>query len=47
MSAIRWLIVVACVVLVILLLSFARGERQRGEDTPEAAGIVLSIGSFE
>ena len=36
----RWLIVMVCVVLVVLLLAFARGERQRGEDVPEASGIA-------
>jgi hypothetical protein len=37
----RWLIVALCVVLVVLLLAYARGERQRGQDVPEASAIVL------
>ncbi len=28
---VRWLIVAVCVVLVVLLIAYARGERQRGE----------------
>jgi hypothetical protein len=47
MSGIRWLVVVACVVLVLLLIAFARGERQRGEQVPEASGVVLVLGSWQ
>jgi hypothetical protein len=47
MSGFRWLIVVICVVLVLVLLAFARGERQRGEETPEASGVVLLAGSWD
>jgi hypothetical protein len=39
----RWLIVALCVVLLVLLLSYARGERQRGEDVPVASGSVLVV----
>ena len=38
---VRWLIVTLCVVLVVLLLAYARGERQRGEEVPETSAIVL------
>jgi hypothetical protein len=37
----RWLIVALCVVLLVLLLTYARGERQRGQDVPEASAMVL------
>jgi hypothetical protein len=37
----KWLIVALCVVLVVLLLAYARGERQRGEEVPVASGSVL------
>lgn len=39
----RWLVVAVCVALVILLLTYARGERQRGEDVPEASGVHLVL----
>jgi hypothetical protein len=47
MSGIRWLVVVVAVVLVLALLVFARGERQRGEQVPEASGVVLVLGSWQ
>jgi hypothetical protein len=40
---VRWLIVIACIALVVLLLAYARGERQRGEDVPETSRIVLVV----
>jgi hypothetical protein len=40
-SWIRWLIVAIAIVLVLALIGYARGERQRGQDVPEASGVVL------
>lgn len=40
-SWVRWLIVVIAIVLVIVLIGYARGERQRGEEVPVTAGPVL------
>ena len=39
----KWLIVALCVVLIVLLLAYARGDRQRGEDVPVASGSVLIV----
>ena len=43
MSGIRWLIVALCVVLVVLLVANARGERQRGTDVPVTAAVVQIV----
>jgi len=40
---VRWLIVAVCVVLVVLMVAYARGERQRGET--EAATGVTTVSS--
>jgi hypothetical protein len=40
---VRWLIVAICLVLVLALLAYARGERQRGEDVPEAVGTIVVV----
>lgn len=39
----KWLVVALCVVLVVLLLVYARGERQRGEEVPVTSGTVLVV----
>jgi hypothetical protein len=39
----KWLIVGLCVVLIVLLLAYARGERQRGEEVPVVSGVVLVV----
>jgi hypothetical protein len=43
MSGVRWLVVLVCVVLVLALLVYARGDRQRGTDTPEAHGVFIAV----
>ena len=40
-SWVRWLIVVIAIVLIVALIGYARGERQRGEEVPVTAGPVL------
>jgi len=40
---VRWLIVGIAVVLVLALIGYARGERQRGEDVPEAYGGAVMV----
>lgn len=40
---VRWLIVAVCVVLVVLLIAYARGDRQRGET--ESAAAVSAVWS--
>lgn len=37
----KWLIVGLCVVLIVLLLAYARGERQRGEEVPVAGAVLV------
>lgn len=37
------MIVILSVVLIVVLLSYARGERQRGEDVTEASGITAVV----
>ena len=38
---VRWLIVAIAIVAVLAMIGYARGERQRGQDVPEASGVVL------
>jgi uncharacterized membrane protein YqhA len=40
---VRWLIIAVCVVLVVVLIAYARGDRQRGET--EAAALVSTVSS--
>jgi len=37
----RWLIVAVCLVLVVAMIAYARGERQRGDS--ESAATVLTV----
>ena len=41
MNAWRWLVIAACLVLVVAMIAFARGDRQRGET--ESAAPVLTV----
>jgi len=41
MSGWRWLVVAVCLVLVVAMIAYARGERQRGET--ESAAPVLTV----
>ncbi len=43
MSWVRWLIVALSIVLVLVLVVYARGERQRGEETPESTVIATVV----
>jgi hypothetical protein len=43
MSWVRWLIVALSLVLVLALLGYARGERQRGEEVPESSGVATVV----
>lgn len=43
MSWLRWLIVALCVVLVLGLFAYARGERQRGETEPASSAATLYL----
>lgn len=38
---VRWLIVAIAIVTILVLIGYARGERQRGEDVPEASGMIF------
>ena len=40
MSWVRWLIVVIAVVLVVALIGYARGDRQRGTEVPVSSAAV-------
>ncbi len=43
---VKWLVVAIAVVLILGLISYARGDRQRGEDVPvESSGSVLVLAS--
>jgi len=39
----RWLVVAIAVVLIVVLVGYARGERQRGEDVPVTAAPALVV----
>lgn len=43
MSWVRWLIVALSIVLVLALVAYARGERQRGEDTAESTAVTAVV----
>jgi uncharacterized membrane protein YqhA len=40
---VRWLVIAVCVVLVVVLIAYARGDRQRGET--ESAAAVSTVSS--
>ncbi len=40
---VRWLLIGVAVLLVIALVAYARGERQRGEVTPETSAAVIAM----
>ncbi len=40
---VRWVLIGLAVVLVIALLAYARGERQRGDVEPEASATVIGV----
>ena len=40
---VRWLILAVCVVLVVVMIAYARGDRQRGET--ESAAAVSTVSS--
>jgi hypothetical protein len=39
----RWLLIGLAVLLVIALVAYARGERQRGDVVPEASAAVIAV----
>jgi hypothetical protein len=44
---VRWVIVGIAVVLALALISYARGERQRGQDVPEAYGGAVVVAATQ
>ncbi|HEU4319669.1 MAG TPA: hypothetical protein VFS66_06270 [Acidimicrobiia bacterium] len=40
---VRWLVVAVAVVLIVVLVGYARGERQRGEEVPVTGQPVLVV----
>jgi len=40
---VRWLVVAVAVVLIVVLIGYARGERQRGEEVPVTAAPALVV----
>jgi hypothetical protein len=39
-NGVRWMIVAVCVVLLIVLIGYARGDRQRNEPVPVATEVT-------
>jgi hypothetical protein len=42
-SGLRWLILAVCVLLMLVLIGYARGARQRNEPVPVASGVTLAL----
>ncbi|MGH8951793.1 MAG: hypothetical protein ACRDX9_10235 [Acidimicrobiia bacterium] len=43
---VRWLVIGVALVLVLALVAYARGERQRGEVEPTAHSVTLLVESW-